>query len=341
MSSPASTADVTIIVTPRERFSFAVESLESVIANTAKPYQLIYVDIGMSGAPRAGVERLCAEHGFTLIRTTHFVGPNHARNLALEEVRTRHVVFIENDVMVERGWLPALVACAEEAGAAMVMPLLCQGLPLHTVVHCAGGLCAIEEGVADGRPFRRYVEQIFDQRRSAAELRPTLQRRPTELAEVHCLLVRTDVLRSIGPLDERLLGTREHIDLCLRVQALGLPIMFEPAACATFADDAPLTLADLPYYMLRWSDEWERTSIAHWRRKWRVDVDDGLQLRMRNIGWRRRAYLLWPLVTRVVPGETPQRIAMRVLSIVERGVNTLFARGHGLLGRRDRPAARA
>jgi hypothetical protein len=245
--------------------------------------------------------------------------------------------------MVAPGWLPAMVACAEETGAAMVMPLLCQGLPLHTVVHCAGGRCAIVEGVADGRPFRRYVEQIFDQLKPVAEVLPTLKRRPTELAEVHCVLVRADALRRIGPLDEELLSSRDHIDLCLRIRELGLPIMFEPAACASFADSAPLKLSDLPFYMLRWSDEWERRSIDQWLRKWRVEIDDGLATRLRNIGWRRRAYMLYPIVARVVPESwaLSRRLVLGGLGMLDRGFNALFSRAHRVVSRRGVPAAKA
>ena len=343
MSPVQASPDVTLVITPRERFGFAVESLESVIANTDKPYELVYVDIGMPAATRAAIERLASAHGFTLLRTPDYVGPNHARNIGFEHVRTRYVAFVENDVMVSPGWLSRLVACAEDTGAAIVMPLLCQGLPSHTIVHCAGGRCAIEEGVADGRPFRRYVEQIFDQRRPVAELAPTLARRPTELAELHCLLVRTEVLRRLGPLDEKLLGSRDHIDLCLQVHALGLPIMFEPGASASFVDDAPLALADLPFYLLRWSDEWERGSFEHWMRKWRVDMTETVAQRIRNIGWRRRAYLLRPFVARVVPGPwaLPRRLAVGGLSLVERGVSALLSRAHRVRSQRHRPVARA
>ncbi|MEM1368200.1 MAG: glycosyltransferase family 2 protein, partial [Cyanobacteria bacterium P01_H01_bin.15] len=37
-------ADVTIVVSPRERFNYSQASLKSIYENTTYPFQLIYVD---------------------------------------------------------------------------------------------------------------------------------------------------------------------------------------------------------------------------------------------------------------------------------------------------------
>lgn len=42
-----------------------------------------------------------------------------------------------------------------------------------------------------------------------------------DFVEFHCVLVRTAAFDSIGPLDEGLLSSREHLDLCLQVRANG------------------------------------------------------------------------------------------------------------------------
>jgi glycosyltransferase involved in cell wall biosynthesis len=323
---------VTIIVSPRERFGFARESLASIIANTPEPYELIYVDVGMPRRVRDEIEPVVVARGSRLIRTPHYVSPNRARNLALARVRTRYVAFVENDVMVAPGWLDALVACAEETGAAVVAPLMCQGLPLHTVVHCAGGRCAIDIVDVGRGPERRFVERVHFQGRRVDWLARSLERGMTELAEFHCMLVRSDAFARIGALDEKLLGTRDHVDFCLQVREAGMSIWLEPTARASFADDVPLRLGDLPYYMVRWSDAWERASCAHWRQKSRVDIDDSLDHRLRNIGWRRRAYLVRPLAALLWPWRhpTPRRALSRALSVLERAVNAAVSVLHRL-----------
>jgi glycosyltransferase involved in cell wall biosynthesis len=173
---------VTIIVVPREKFSCTQESLDSIIDHTAGPYELIYVD-GHSPAPvRDYLARRCRERGFTLIRIERYLPTNVARNIGLTRATGDYVVFIENDVVVSPGWLPPLVECAQETGAGVVSPLICQGTPIHTYIHCAGGRCGISVKEVDGRVERRLYEHIAKQKQLVSKVLPTLKRKPTELA---------------------------------------------------------------------------------------------------------------------------------------------------------------
>jgi GT2 family glycosyltransferase len=133
----------------------------------------------------------------------------------------------------------------------------------------AGGEAAIEE-----RQGRRYLRESHHLSAAATAAAAGLARRPTQLIEFHCLLARTDVLRQMGGLDARLLSTPEHVDLCLSVQAAGGGIFLEPSAKVTYAGPGPLSWSDLPYFLLRWSDEWTRSSLQHFRTKWRLADDD-------------------------------------------------------------------
>ncbi len=91
---------VTLVVSPRERFSYACESLESIFQYTDIPFKLIYVD-GNSPTPiKEYLETKAKEKNFQLIRTEHYLTPNWARNLGLAEVDTKYVVFADNDIIV-------------------------------------------------------------------------------------------------------------------------------------------------------------------------------------------------------------------------------------------------
>jgi GT2 family glycosyltransferase len=314
---------VTIVVSPRERFSISARSLESIYEHTDAPFDLVYVDGGSPRYVRDYLAKVASERGFKLIRSETFLAPNHARNLALRHAQTRYVVFIDNDVVVSPGWLTPLIACAEETGAAIVGPLICQGSPLHSIVHCAGGECGVREIESRGKRERHLFEKIFSQGKSVAKLAPTLRRQPTRLAEFHCMMVRLSVLREIGPLDERILSTREHIDFCMLVAERGGAIYFEPASVVTYLNNARMRLSDLHYYMLRWGDGWERTSLIRMAEKWNLSTDGTLGFRLRKVGWRRRNYLIRPLVRSL--GLGPQTVASRLivrgLVILDRGLN--------------------
>jgi len=321
---------VTIVVSPRERFSVSTRSLDSIYQHTDVPFDLVYVDGGSPRYVRDYLLKAASDRGFKLIRRETFLSPNHARNLALRHVQTRYVVFIDNDVVVSPGWLTPLIACAEETGAAIVGPLICQGSPLHAIVHCAGGECGVREIESHGKRERHLFEKIFSQGKSVAKLAPTLRRQPTHLAEFHCMMVRLSALHDTGPLDERILSTREHLDLCMTVAERGGEIYFEPASVVTYLNDAPMRLTDLHYYMLRWGDAWERTSLIRMAEKWNLSTDGTLGFRLKHVGWRRRSYLIRPLVRSMGLGaETmASKILMRGLTVTDRCLNAAISAMH-------------
>jgi len=91
-------------------------ALETLYEHTDLPFKLVYVD---GNSPRHIKHFQCKllSKGFHLIRTEHFLSPNQARNLGLAQVDTKYVVFVDNDLLVQRGWLENLVQCADETGA--------------------------------------------------------------------------------------------------------------------------------------------------------------------------------------------------------------------------------
>ena len=75
----------------------------------------------------------------------------------------------------------------------------------------AGGNASIKEENGRRRLFEnhRFCDQLV------TDLRPQLHRERCEIIEFHCMLARREVLQQIGLLDEGMLSTREHVDLCL------------------------------------------------------------------------------------------------------------------------------
>ncbi len=112
-TEPAVNPRVTIVVVPRERFSCAAESLDSIYQHTTMPFELVYVDGGSPPSVQRYLQTQAREKGFQLLRTESFLSPNRARNLGLREVKTAYLVFIDNDVIVSPRWLETLIECAE------------------------------------------------------------------------------------------------------------------------------------------------------------------------------------------------------------------------------------
>jgi GT2 family glycosyltransferase len=322
---------VTVVVVPRERFSPSARSLDNLVRHTPADTPMVYVDGGSPPAVRDEIRRRCAARGIRLIRTEHYLSPNRARNLGFAEVTTPLVVFIDNDVLVHDGWLAALVDCADQTGAAVVGPLYCIGDA--DTIHMAGAELRFEE---DGR--RRIIERHRFVNRSAESVKSQLRREPTDMVEFHCMLVRSDVLRRLGGLDESLLSIAEYVDLCMLCRDLGRAVWIEPAARAVYVPPPPFEPFDRPFYALRWSRAWNASSAAHFARKWRLPADDTHTRSM--AAWAdEHLALAWRLPVRWLPRLRGSGLDRAWCSVVEAVSRRRYHTDRLLADRRIAPAA--
>lgn len=338
----------TIVVTPRERFGVAVESLLSVVEDTRKPYDLVYIDAGSPNTIAAQLRHICETNGFHYVRLDYYLSPNAARNMGQGFVVTPYTVFLDNDVVVSAGWLDALVACAQETGAEVVAPLTCQRLPLHAEIHQAGG-----EFASDHRAFfeiapeaRRITDIHVKQGQKVAEAQ--LERGETQCCEFHCALVRRDAFERFGELDESLLATKEHIDFCMKVWSGGGRVMFEPAAIVTYlfpSRDRPLNRDDWAFFALRWSPTWQRVSLEHFQKKWSLHQDPYFAKRFGMLEWRLSEAIAKPIANKLPLVARSYRLktaAVRLLTFVlHRWSDRLVARHDGFAKRADRAEPRS
>jgi len=179
-------------------------------------------------------------------------------------------VFVDNDLLVTSGWLRRLVEAADREKAWIVGPTYLEGRLENRIVHMAGGEAHMID-TPGGRRFHeshRFMAERLDD--VADQIRPG----PTELVEFHCMLVRRDVFDRLGPLDEELMTFGEHIDLCMQVRIAGGLVYFEPASTVVYVTPPPFDPTDRPYYLLRWSESWNRRTLNRFSSKWCLAADD-------------------------------------------------------------------
>jgi GT2 family glycosyltransferase len=339
VATPITEPQVTIVVSPRERFSYTRQSLESIYEQTKYPFKLIYVDGGSPENVKTYLEQAAREKGFELIRCDYYLSPNQARNIGLTRVNalfnsgenrtyprvnSKYVVFVDNDVEVTPGWLGKLVECAEQTSATVVSPLICQGTPVHDIVHCAGGESGVLTDNKGDKVRRRILEKIYKQGRKVADVRDQLKREETGLAEFHCMMVRTDIFAKIGQLDEGMLNTKEHVDFCMTVVEAGGTVYLEPDSLVTYVPGPPLELSDMAFYMLRWSDAWELASLKHLLSKWDLTEDEYFKGRYGRLGWRRHMTLVDPWVMRLSFGQNKslwKRVVRKAFVVTDKTIN--------------------
>jgi cellulose synthase/poly-beta-1,6-N-acetylglucosamine synthase-like glycosyltransferase len=231
---------------------------------------LVYVDGGSPPLVRQYLEQRAARHGFRLLSTERFLSPNEARNLAAAQIQTPYVAFVDNDVVVSPGWLEALVDCAEEKGAWAVGPVVCEGEPVGTRISTAAGSADIVAG-PNGCALHeqaRYAGQPL------AALASTLRREAVGRVSFQAVLLRTEALKALGPLDEQLLSEAQDLDFCLLTRNAGQAVYFEPRSIVTHLPPPPFEEYDLDFFQLRWSDAWNRATLEHFREKWNLSHND-------------------------------------------------------------------
>jgi GT2 family glycosyltransferase len=289
----------TVVISPRDRFGAARRSLESIFEHTPTPYDLVYVDPGSPAHLRQWIAEQATEKGFRHIVLDRFVSPNEARNIGAAGARTPYVVFVDNDVIVSPGWLEALVSCADETGAGVVAPLTCEGEPVHQEIHQAGGRFAddVDAFFATPEGERDLFDETTLQGAKVSEVASQLKRGRTQTSEFHCVLVRRSALEAIGGLDPEMLATKEYLDLALSMAKAGETVWFEPSSVVTFlhpSSSDPVTPEDWPYFILRWSPEWQRRSMQRLKEKWGLRPDGFVQRRRAYFGWRHFEGILKP-----------------------------------------------
>ncbi|MEM8777408.1 MAG: glycosyltransferase [Cyanobacteria bacterium P01_G01_bin.49] len=343
-TSTKSKPSVTLVVVPRERFSYSRQSLESIYQNTDYPFDLVYVDVCTPLHLQRYLEEQAQQKQFKLIRTPYYISPNQARNVGLRQVlnrKSKYVVFVDNDVVVAPGWLKKLVDCAEETKATVVGPLTCIGKPEHEVIHNAGGENHIVVKEKDGKIQRCLYQKAYLTGKRVADVPEQIRRIQCEYVEFHCMLVQTAIFERIGLLDEGMLATREHIDLCMMVAEAGGTIYCERessittdtlgigknkaglAAVAGSVQIPDFKPSDFPDFMLRWNDAWDFASLDHLRKKWNLSEEKYFTKRYKDLGSRRREILIEPLVYRLTFIQDSLWLKNILISL-ERQINRYF-----------------
>lgn len=303
MRKPSPPPRVTIVLTQRERFSAMQESLDSLLENTPEPFKLVCATGRLSSRTRAWLKRQSQQHGFTHVEAPRALTPPEARNLGLAHADTEYVVFTENDVVFKSGWLGALIACADETRADVVAPLTCEGRPIHTIVHHVGSVETNRDTFEDAQDGEKdFHEEFYLQGRTRDDVADFLVRRKTRSFEMHCFMMRRDVFDRVGVFDPDIVS-KEYLDFAWRLrQAGGASIWLEPKAVVTFlipSKTDPITFADLPYFLLRWSQAWQNRSHDALKAKWGLAEQGFIASRRAISQWRIVEHVAKPTLEQV------------------------------------------
>ncbi len=162
--------------------------------------------------------------GLPLIRFDENHGFAGGYNLALEEIESKYTVLLNSDVAPRKGWDTSLLEFMEshpECGACQPKILSWHNPERFEYAGACGGFLD-----RNGYPFCRG--RIF----GTVETDNGQYQAPLEVdwATGAALMVRTDLYKKVGGLDESFFAHMEEIDLCWRIRLAGFKVMVCPDA---------------------------------------------------------------------------------------------------------------
>lgn len=254
---------VTIIITPRDRYTGLDECVEAVYRHTPQPFRLWIMDLdypeAVIGPVRKQLQGRAEVRFFELgLRT-----PMDALREAQPLVDTPAVVLLDNDSRVTEGWLAPLLAALGD-GHAVVTPLILEregvdrGAPLRNHLY-TGEIRVVD---VEGTPY--LIEHKHFRRTEVPDL--PRERTQTGTFELHCVLFDGEVFRRI---ELPSMVIREHLDISLQIAAMGRTMVVEPTSVIHFDNlGTRMALADMRFFFFRWGPKLTGPSSRLFERRW-------------------------------------------------------------------------
>ena len=215
--------DVSIVIPVHNEWALTAGCLISIAGDLAAVgFEVIVVDDASNDETPATLARVVGVKVVTLTENQGFLG---AVNAGIAVARGRYVVLLNNDTICRPGWIDALVDTAESdesigvVGAKLVYP--------DGSLQEAGGIIWRD---ASGHNYGRDQDPDDPKYNFL---------RDVDYCSGACLLVRSELLATIGGLDSRFSPAYyEDTDLCFAARAHGYRVVYQPEAVVCHLEGA-------------------------------------------------------------------------------------------------------
>lgn len=256
---------VTVVITPRDRYSGVIECIENLYKLTPEPFLLKVVDLAYPKKIKRQLIELLASKDNAELLEMGLVIPMEAMRNVRESITTPYVMFLDNDSNVTEGWLLPLLAVAEsDEKIALVNPLTLEkagvdiGAPLRNHLFTNEITCLEVEGtdyLIEEKHYRRALPEDIPQEVVASEM-----------FELHGVLFNTKILQEIE-LPQMVI--REHIDIAIQLKKLGYKVFSQPNSIVVFDNlGTRMELADMKFFFFRWGKTLTWQSSRLFEQRW-------------------------------------------------------------------------
>ncbi|MBI5810221.1 MAG: glycosyltransferase family 2 protein [Deltaproteobacteria bacterium] len=210
---------VSIIIVNWNGGKFLADCLGSVYGEPYMPVEVIFVD---NGSTDSSVEFVREKFPKTvIIRNSENLGFARANNQGIKAAKGKYVITLNNDTLLEKGFIGELVREAEASGEKTGMwapKILSLDGKKSRVIDSAGGLLIYRDGLAKGKGRLEKDRGQYDNERDIF------------IVSACAALYRKSMLDSIGGFDEDFFAYCEDTDLGLRARLAGWKAAFVPGA---------------------------------------------------------------------------------------------------------------
>jgi GT2 family glycosyltransferase len=250
--APREKPEVSIVIPVHNNWRDTLNCLKSIRENTNGDYEAILVDDASSDET---AEVLSKVKNLRVIRNEQNVGFVGSCNHGAKSIKGKFILFLNNDTMVAKNWLPPLLEVIRREDAGGVGSKLIY--PDGTLQEAGGIIWKNGSGLNYGRgddrnkPEYNYVREV-------------------DYCSGASLMVRRDFFEQLGGFDSRYSPAyEEDTDLCFSIRKLGYKVLYQPASVVvhfegisagrnTASGMKKYQEINKPKFIEKWADELEK-----------------------------------------------------------------------------------
>jgi GT2 family glycosyltransferase/Flp pilus assembly protein TadD len=236
-----------IIMPVWNRLELTKECLTALSQITDQPeYEVIVVDNGSTDGTKEFLAGLQGD--VQIIRNEQNLGFAKGCNQGAAVAKGAYLVFLNNDMVPQRGWLGALVSEVEA----------------HQEVGIVGSKLLYPDGTVQHAGVVRDCQHLLPYHiyKSFAGDHPAVnQRREFQIITAACLLIRRSLFEEVGGFDEGYINGFEDADLCLKVRERGHRVVYQPRSVVVHLESQTPGRkahedANAARFLERWGAQW-------------------------------------------------------------------------------------
>ena len=237
----SSTPEIAIAFVVREKFGWALPSLQRLYRYIDQEFTLYFVDCGYPAAVRRQIGDFFRDKNNVVeIRATRYLLPNESLNLVIDKATEKYICLVQIDVLIAPRFMDELLSTLQKRQCAIVWPMTYEIQDGKREPHRSE---YTDTRIVEGKKFLQ-VQQVQPDDKIVTD-----PERQIHHVEMHCLMMTMEAARALSPFPA--INTREHIDLAVNAYRQGMSVFANEKAHANYVLP-PIFDYDADYFSFRW-----------------------------------------------------------------------------------------